>query len=308
MSTFLTSKQILLSYDVLAPKDLKGKVAKRGTSYEFQDYAYRLASDLNDLEHLQIYMMLAKTVPRYILDRTFEFAGDYNMDSRTKLFMWKLKQVRQEIKLAEELKNFDYKFVMKKSSNLIDKLAKKILEKNKTENVINTFLTNNKIVSKRSLLFGCSCHDLTSNILVSGSNLTALDLSANLIEESKKNFERVKKLKFFKTDFLRKKLKPDYFDLVIFNNTWSNIPLEAEIEVIKKLTEVIEKKGKVVLNYNPSNEDVQSWNKVMVEGEEKYYFEKKNKVDLIDHKFLSNGFTFVNKFESQKSTVLVFEK
>lgn len=63
---------------------------------EFQDYGYRLAVDLNDLKHKSLYIKMAKTVDRSILEKAFSFISDSNARSRAKLFMWKVKQLKKE--------------------------------------------------------------------------------------------------------------------------------------------------------------------------------------------------------------------
>lgn len=66
-------------------------------SREFQDYGYRLAVDLNDLQHKSLYIRLAKTVDRAILEKARQFAVDaYTAKSRAKLFMWKMKELRKK--------------------------------------------------------------------------------------------------------------------------------------------------------------------------------------------------------------------
>lgn len=63
---------------------------------EFQDYGYRLALELDDIAHKSLYIRLAKTKPRAILEQARAFVSDAKADSKAKLFMWKLKQLRLE--------------------------------------------------------------------------------------------------------------------------------------------------------------------------------------------------------------------
>lgn len=66
---------------------------------EFQDYGYRLAAKLNDLEHKSLYIKLAKEENRGLLDRALSFAIDYpEARNKGKIFMWKLKELRNEFK------------------------------------------------------------------------------------------------------------------------------------------------------------------------------------------------------------------
>jgi len=61
---------------------------------EYQDYGYRLAAELDDLKHKALYIKLAKTVDRALLDHCRRFVLDSNADSKGALFMWKLKQLK----------------------------------------------------------------------------------------------------------------------------------------------------------------------------------------------------------------------
>lgn len=71
---------------------------KKYISREFQDYGLRLAKELNDEEHKSLYIKLAKEVSRVILEKARAFVKDaYNVRSKAKLFMWKLKQLREEV-------------------------------------------------------------------------------------------------------------------------------------------------------------------------------------------------------------------
>ncbi len=68
-------------------------------SQEFQDFGYRLAVDLNDLQHKSLYIKMAKNVERSILERALSFVTDAsNAKSKARLFMWKVKQLKQEAK------------------------------------------------------------------------------------------------------------------------------------------------------------------------------------------------------------------
>lgn len=70
----------------------------RYISREFQKYAYDLAAELGDLEHKSLYMRLAKTTPRQLLEQARYFVRDANAKSPARLFMWKLAQLRKEWK------------------------------------------------------------------------------------------------------------------------------------------------------------------------------------------------------------------
>jgi hypothetical protein len=68
-------------------------------SREFQKYGYDLAEELGDLKNKSLYIKLAKTVPRGLLESARNFVKDaYNVKSKAKLFMWKLSQLKKELK------------------------------------------------------------------------------------------------------------------------------------------------------------------------------------------------------------------
>lgn len=89
------ASQPTLLGDILAKYEPKkdGKYISR----EFQDYAYRLAVDLDDLTHKSLYMRLAKNTQRGLLDAARSFALDApNVKSKARLFMWKLRELVQK--------------------------------------------------------------------------------------------------------------------------------------------------------------------------------------------------------------------
>ena len=72
---------------------------KKYISREWQDYAYRLAVALEDLKNKSLYMKLAKETPRAWLEEAKNFVKDaYEVKSKARLFMWKLKEIRKEKK------------------------------------------------------------------------------------------------------------------------------------------------------------------------------------------------------------------
>lgn len=71
----------------------KTVVKDKYVSREFQSYGVKLAEDLGDLKHKSLYIKLAKTVDRNILEQCKRFVIDSNADSKGALFMWKMKQL-----------------------------------------------------------------------------------------------------------------------------------------------------------------------------------------------------------------------
>ncbi len=62
-------------------------------SREFQAYGYYLSESLNDLKHRSIYMKLAKTMPRALLEKALSYVKDSKIKRKGALFMWKLKEL-----------------------------------------------------------------------------------------------------------------------------------------------------------------------------------------------------------------------
>lgn len=62
-------------------------------SREFQTFGIHLAKKLGDERRKGLYMKLAKTVPRAILEEALRFVIDANARNRAALFMWKLKEL-----------------------------------------------------------------------------------------------------------------------------------------------------------------------------------------------------------------------
>ena len=63
-------------------------------SREFQSYGIYLAEELGDYKHKALYIRLAKTVPRAILEKALTFTKDANAKSKGRLFMWKMKKLK----------------------------------------------------------------------------------------------------------------------------------------------------------------------------------------------------------------------
>lgn len=64
-------------------------------SREFQSYGIYLSEELGDYKHKALYIRLAKTVPRAILEKALSFVKDANAKSRARLFMWKMGKLKK---------------------------------------------------------------------------------------------------------------------------------------------------------------------------------------------------------------------
>lgn len=65
-------------------------------SREFQTFGLHLAESLDDMKHKSLYIKLAKTMHRSLLEKALSFAIDSTAKNKGALFMWKLKQIRLE--------------------------------------------------------------------------------------------------------------------------------------------------------------------------------------------------------------------
>lgn len=68
---------------------------------EFQAYGLQLAEELGDWKNRSLYIRLAKQVDRQILEKARLFIKDqdpHSIKTPYKLFMWKLKELRQKPK------------------------------------------------------------------------------------------------------------------------------------------------------------------------------------------------------------------
>lgn len=63
-------------------------------SREFQSYGIYLSEQLNDYKHKSLYIRLAKTVPRAILEKALTFTKDAQARNKARLFMWKMKKLK----------------------------------------------------------------------------------------------------------------------------------------------------------------------------------------------------------------------
>jgi len=67
-------------------------------SREFQAFGVHLSESLNDTKHKSLYIKLAKTMPRIMLEKALSFAVDSSAKNKGALFMWKLQQLKKQLK------------------------------------------------------------------------------------------------------------------------------------------------------------------------------------------------------------------
>ena len=71
-------------------------------SREFQTFGMYLTEQLEDYKHKSLYMKLAKTVHRSILEKALSFVIDSKAKNKGALFMWKLTELRGKAKVKKD--------------------------------------------------------------------------------------------------------------------------------------------------------------------------------------------------------------
>jgi hypothetical protein len=67
-------------------------------SRDFQAFGIYLAEEMEDYKNKGMYIKLAKTNHRAILEKALSFVKDSNADNKIALFLWKMKQLKNELK------------------------------------------------------------------------------------------------------------------------------------------------------------------------------------------------------------------
>ncbi len=81
------------------PISEKGKYMTK----EYQAYGMRLAGKLGDRQRATMYIKWAKEKPRAVLEIAYSFTIDYpNAKDKSRIFMWKVKQLEKEFKENDE--------------------------------------------------------------------------------------------------------------------------------------------------------------------------------------------------------------
>ena len=73
-------------------------------SRDFQAFGLYLAEEMEDYKHRGMWIRLAKTNHRPVLERALSFVKDSTADNKTALFLWKMKQLKNESKKPKEPK------------------------------------------------------------------------------------------------------------------------------------------------------------------------------------------------------------
>lgn len=67
-------------------------------SRDFQAFGIYLAEEMEDYKNRGMWIRLAKTNHRSILEKALSFVKDSNADNKIALFLWKMKQIKEEAK------------------------------------------------------------------------------------------------------------------------------------------------------------------------------------------------------------------
>lgn len=269
-----SAKNILFNTELFTKKS-------RHPANEFQAYAYKLAHDLNDLAHLQIYMRMAKTTERSLMERAFSFVADSTSQDKGRLFLWKLKQLKKEMKFKINKENFSYEFVFGVNKDFRNDMWQEITSKKdgtkfiteSLQEILNENIFNKNIRRKRKfLVYGYLHPEAIKSMITPKSEVTVYEYSKNLSGYIK---NALTKIKVNRRDFIAGKQKNNSFDVIIFSNMWQLIPKEVEDIFLEKLQRLIRKDGIVIFLNKYHKENSQSYNEVIKNNLRYYYFQKK---------------------------------
>jgi hypothetical protein len=67
-------------------------------SRDFQAFGIYLAEEMDDYKNRGMWIRLAKTNHRSVLEKALSFVKDSTADNKTALFLWKMKQIKESYK------------------------------------------------------------------------------------------------------------------------------------------------------------------------------------------------------------------
>lgn len=279
--TFISSKDILSTNIFLNSSGASSKKARN----EFQAYAYRLASDLNDLENLKIYMRLAKNVERNLMEEAYSYVIDSQTQQKGRLFLWKLKEIRKSIQENLDMKNYSYEFVLRQVRNARNYLSLDITQKlerdfddQKKHFVFGSIVKNSsdKKDVNRLLLIGSQSRKFYTLISSLGVRCDILEIS-NKIANSQKEFFltelKSREFKIYNKEFLKKTFRHKY-DFIIFDSFWNFVPIDSEIKFLKKVRAICNPGCRLIFSFRHSLIDKEEWRKFSYENQNLFFFYK----------------------------------
>lgn len=94
-----------MAFEKLSVGDLSARLAKapevnKRVSTKEQLRALQIARELGDEKHKEIYLSLCKRYQEGLIEEALRFVVDSQANSKAKLFMWKVKELRREWEAA----------------------------------------------------------------------------------------------------------------------------------------------------------------------------------------------------------------
>ncbi|MCS7317942.1 MAG: hypothetical protein NZZ41_06535 [Candidatus Dojkabacteria bacterium] len=284
---FVSSKQILLNNSILNSNNSNNdNNKKKSNRQEFQAFAYRIASDLNDLSNLLMYLRLVKRIDRTIIEEAYRFAVDSKSANKSKLFLWKLKQINETFKKKVNSYNFSLNFVLKQTKRAKDIFCQKLInnlnvEFNVTQSFfeivfekLNSIFTNDEIctnsIKKNILLIGAQPMSFYHKFCDQNKfRFLVLEISRNVARKFRDEIKRYRticnSITLLNVDFFKKDFRNIKFDLILFEHFWKVVPLNSEIKFLNKLVDVSNKNALLSFSFKPGDSNSEEWQLVEFE-------------------------------------------
>lgn len=294
-----SAKNILLHNTIAGSKDSTKRKAKN----EFQAYAYRLASDLNDLNRLTIYLKLSKMLDRSLLESAYSFVADASTSEKGKLFLWKLKKIREEIDMEKNKNNFSYEYFIKTQKNFKKIFTNEIILKYDSEITEELIQYLDGFINKganHNLVLGNTSRRIIKLLDKSKYKSNVIELSCDI---NRANLS--KKTKIISKDFLNNAFKDNYFNNIILNNFFSQIPFDLEIKYLKEVKRVLKLDGLVFVIFKESTTESQSWKDFDYRNKKYFGFAKSFSETYLNNQFEKFDFKLDSstKFKSLKLNI-----
>lgn len=289
------------------------KEAMKYIHHQFQDYGYRLAIKLGDIQHKAIYIKLAKTTPRHLIEKAAAFASDFPQEpNKGKLFMWQLKKLREEEEEKYNQQNFTHAFAWQKiwhaRENLIDIILKKESERNaqylELLKLVKPYIDT---IKKGHVIDPLSGLGAESSIWTAlGWKYTSWESNRRLIDESKKlNGDAFKSI--YKKDPVAAliKLKQGCADIFWLPRLWELLSFETQQKIVTSLTQSLKPGGLVVVTVHLGEKDDQRWEMHNVTKDQKVWIYQHTQT-LAEIEKIFSGFELIakQKFDNNRTTFL----
>lgn len=306
MAKVKTAKDILNSTDFL---EARQKAAKY-ISHEFQDYAFRLANDLGDIKHKGIYMKLARTVDRTLLEQAASFAlGYYKEQNKGKIFMWKVQQLRRLYSQKQDMQKLDHDFVINRMSITMSELQDVYISKQKQEwdttciQVFNSFAQQVAVPplnpaypsTPKVLIIGAGYGLEAEHLASMGIKVFGIDVCKPILKRARERIAArssllAKLVKLIgKESFLDHSYKPGYFDgIVIPTRMWQIIPLTDEQRYLQECAKLLKPCGSLLLGVNFAPQSEQGWQQFDWQEEKYIRFTKTNLRQDLEAKLINS--------------------